>query len=237
MSTALKYIVDKRHNQRIEFKMQIDGVTETATKYLRDKIIVGEFSDGEKLNEVTLSEDLNISRPPIREALRTLENEKLVLRIPRKGTFVTPLSREDCDQLFEMRRLIEHKAIEMIFIQERVDKALIGIKRALKLAKDYQHPQNPTNEDLLMFFRIFREFHSEIIKASGNNWLVHLNQTIKAALARYQMLYLKDQGSWTISINDHYEIIKYIQEGDPENAIKSLNVHVDNVTNLVKPHL
>ena len=51
------------------------------------------------------------------------------------------------------------------------------------------------------------------------------------------MLYLKDQGSWTISINDHYEIIKYIQEGDPENAIKSLDVHVDNVTNLVKSHL
>lgn len=217
--------------------MDIDGVKETATKYIRDKIIVGECCEGDKLNEVTLSNELRISRPPIREALRSLENEKLVERIPRRGTFVTPLSWDDCQQLFEIRKLIERTAIELIFIHERVDDALDGIERALNIAEQYQLPEIPTSEDLLQFYRIFGEFHHEIIKAAGNNWLLHLNQTIKSALARYQMLYLKAEGARNLSILGHSEMVKQIREGNSEKAIEALYDHVNQVVDLVKKHL
>jgi DNA-binding GntR family transcriptional regulator len=75
--------------------VEIVSVTRSAYKYLKDKIITGELPARQKINENQLSSLLEISRPPLREALRLLEHEHLVVTIPRKGTHVTSISRED----------------------------------------------------------------------------------------------------------------------------------------------
>lgn len=209
--------------------MDIDGVIETATKYMRDKIIVGELRGGEKLNEVELAEELKISRPPIREALRTLENEKLVCRIPRKGTYVTKISIDDCVQLFEVRKCIESSAIEILFKNLTIDAALTRIRFAEQKAKQFHLPEFPTPTDYLDLYRILTGFHFALVSSSENNWLIHLYMTLSSCLARYQILNSRISGAMGISISDHSDIVKNISDGNLPKAKEALYAHVDSV--------
>jgi len=81
--------------------MEIKTVTNTVTEYLRKQIITGELVADQRINETDLAARLKISRPPIREALRILENEHLVINIPRKGTNVTKISIEDLQDIYK----------------------------------------------------------------------------------------------------------------------------------------
>jgi len=83
--------------------MEIKTVTNIATEYLRKQIITGEMAAGQRINETDLASCLDISRPPIREAFRILENEHLVVNIPRKGTNVTKISSEDLQDIYQAR--------------------------------------------------------------------------------------------------------------------------------------
>ena len=87
--------------------MNFKSIKESATEYIRNKIITGEFIAGDSINETALASSLSISRPPIREALRTLENEHLVVSIPRKGTYVRELSLADLRDLYQVREMID----------------------------------------------------------------------------------------------------------------------------------
>ena len=97
--------------------MEILGVTKSTVQYLREQIITGELAPGQKLSEMEISSNLGISRPPLREAFRILENENLVLSIPRKGCYVTQVSMEDCRHIYEAREMIECHAIELLKAQ------------------------------------------------------------------------------------------------------------------------
>jgi DNA-binding GntR family transcriptional regulator len=82
-------------------------LTESIVETLRHSIIIGDLKAGQKLNETKLTCDLGVSSVPLREAFRILENERLVAQIPRKGSFVTKVSLEDCREVFTVRVMIE----------------------------------------------------------------------------------------------------------------------------------
>jgi DNA-binding GntR family transcriptional regulator len=92
----------------------ITSVTETIVRHLRVHIIDQQLPPGHKLNEVELSSSLGVSRPPLREAFRILENEHLVVSFPRKGSYVTEMSINDCQEIFEAREMLECYAIELL---------------------------------------------------------------------------------------------------------------------------
>ncbi len=177
-------------------------------------------------------------RPPIHaRRLRTLENEKLVVRVPRKGTYVTNMSLDDCIQLFEMRKVIEVTAIQNIFKNENLDATIKGMERALAKASNQFSSEISNNADLLEQFRVLGEFHFAIVNSSGNDWLIHLNNTISSCLSRYQFLYLRLEGSMNLSITDHTEIVNNFYEGDLAKVIYSATSHVDHVVYRVKKQM
>ena len=92
--------------------MDISGVTQNTLDYLKFKIITGEFQPNQKLNETVLSAQLGISRPPLREAFRLLEQHHLVVSIPRKGCYVSDVSFEDFIEIYQTREMIEEYASE-----------------------------------------------------------------------------------------------------------------------------
>ncbi|MBW1716676.1 MAG: GntR family transcriptional regulator [Deltaproteobacteria bacterium] len=94
--------------------MKIKSITESVTEYLRLQIITGEFAPGQKLNETELASRLNISRPPLREAFRISENEHLVVSVPRKWTYVTDISIEDLEKVYQAREMLEWYAIDFL---------------------------------------------------------------------------------------------------------------------------
>src|SRR3981081_4790077 len=84
-----------------------------AAETIREMVLSGELRPGERLVEELLAEELGIARPPLREALRVLEQEGLVLSLPRRGVIVTPLSAQDVYEIFTLRTTYERMAIEL----------------------------------------------------------------------------------------------------------------------------
>ena len=104
---------------------------------LRDRILNEEYDKGQKLNELALVRELNISRTPIREALKQLELEGLVESIPNKGVFVKGFSPRDIDDMFEIRKELESLAIGMA-IERMDDIHLAKIKEVFELMESIQ---------------------------------------------------------------------------------------------------
>jgi DNA-binding GntR family transcriptional regulator len=205
--------------------MQILGVTETVAEHLRQKIILGELESGARLNEVQLAEAFGVSRPPLREALRLLERDHLVICVPRKGSFVAPLTVERFDEIYAARRMIESYAIE-IFAQKGITR-LDTVRETLLEASGLSKPDPDDAEGMLRFWKTFSDFHLKLVESSDNFYLQNFYRVISLNLARCQMMYLKIPGSWRDSIKDHRAILACIEKGEYSPAKDLLDRHLE----------
>src|SRR6056297_2944391 len=100
------HMVGKDFNETIAFRVM---------HYLRDQILVFQsYKKGDKLIESEIAENLNISRAPVRDALRQLENQGLVNSVPRKGTFVADYSSESLEEIYDLRFILECRIYEIL---------------------------------------------------------------------------------------------------------------------------
>src|ERR1700712_5995150 len=89
------------------------GLVTLAADAIRKKILSGEYEPGERLREERLTEELAISRPPLREAFRTLETEGLIVTLPRRGTFVATMTEADIYEILTLRSALERMAFDL----------------------------------------------------------------------------------------------------------------------------
>ena len=108
--------------------IETKGVTEGAFQYLIVHIITGHLAPGSKLSETELASQLEISRSPLREAFRRLENERLVVSIPKKGCYVAEISLENCHEICQVWEMIELFAIDLL--RSMVDKDFKDLRLA-----------------------------------------------------------------------------------------------------------
>ena len=156
--------------------MEINGVTQNALDYLKSKIITGELEPKQKLNETILSGKLGISRPPLREAFRLLEQHHLVTSVPRKGCFVAEVSFEDAKEIYQVREMIEVFAIDLI--KEKRKKHFPEMEAAIAAEGNLKLVPNATSEQKLEHLNIFAKFHQKIVDASENCWAIRFYETI-----------------------------------------------------------
>lgn len=175
--------------------MEILGVTKIIVNYLRDRIISGEFKPGEKLNEQKISNILNVSRSPIREAFRLLENEQMIISVPRKGTYVSKATKENVESIFQAREMIECFAIDIL--QGK------NIKDIPQVLEAIDNPLKLNLENKIEYLMGFVQFHVKLVEASGNHLLIHFYRAISSNLARYQFMYAWLPGQFEHSQVDH----------------------------------
>jgi len=203
---------------------KITGVTESIVRYLRVNIIGGKFAPGQKLNEIELAEHLGISRPPLREAFRILENEYLIGSLPRKGCYVTEVSIQDCRQIYKVREMIECATIDCLRANNIMD--LPRVASAFELAEhrstalpgdsqiEETEDQNP-----------FPLFHINLVRSTKNNWLIRCYNMIVPTLARYQfMCYVPDVLRKVQK--EHKQILTLIRKGKYDSAKQLLRAHI-----------
>jgi len=156
--------------------MKLKSVKESATEYIRNKIITGEFVAGQTINETALASHLSISRPPIREALRTLENERLVVSVPRKGTYVGKLSIKDLRDLYQVRKMVECYAIELL--KKKNIRKLPEVTSSLKTSSSLPIPKSDDMEQRLTYLTASYDFHVKLVESSGNELLTYWNNSM-----------------------------------------------------------
>jgi len=212
--------------------MEIKTVTSIATEILRKQIITGEIAAGQRINETDLAARLKISRPPIREALRILENEHLVINSPRKGTNVTTISIEDLENIYQTREMLECYSIDIL--KAKNIKTLPSVIASVEAASRLSPPSQDNNEEIFSYLEAFVDFHIKLIDSTGNNWVIHFYNSISSHLARYQFIYLYIPTSGRRSIEEHNQILDFIKNGEYSKAKKFMKEHINYTFDFLK---
>jgi DNA-binding GntR family transcriptional regulator len=149
-----------------------ENLSDHVTKVIRKMILNGSLKPGDKVNQAQLAEKLNISRGPIREALRLLQNEGLIKHETNKGTYVTTLSFQDAYEIYTLRALLESKAATLS-LQYITD---IEFKQLEVLLEEFQQAFQANDLELEASCDI--RFHHVIVNASRHRRLIHMHQQL-----------------------------------------------------------
>ncbi|WP_300456044.1 GntR family transcriptional regulator [Desulfobacula sp.] len=205
--------------------MEFPGLTENLVDLIRKKIIIGEFEPGQKINEIGLAKSMNISRSPLREALRILETEHLVSYTPRKGNSVSTISLEDLSEVYRIREMIECFAIDLL--EEKQIQAYENLALCLdRMVVLEAPPKSATSKEKLCYVETLAQFHLEMIKLTGNKRLIDSYMTIYFNINRYVFLYAFTKGAIEHSVEDHVQIVNYLKEGKYQKARQTVRDHV-----------
>jgi DNA-binding GntR family transcriptional regulator len=188
--------------------------------HLREEIISGRLGPGTELTEVALSEQLGVSRGPIREALGRLAAEGLVTIRPRRGAVVRLVSKDEFLELYQVREALEIMAVKLAVprlgpddfaaLQDLID-AMAGHAERGEVAE---------------FFEANVAFHTALLEASGNTKLEELYAQLLSQMGRYRMRSLSLRGNLQRSVAEHAAILRAAKRGDAERASHLMSEHI-----------
>ena len=189
---------------------------------LRETILTGKLKPGEKITEVEIAEELNVSRTPVREAIRMLELEDLIVIVPQRGVFVAGIkSIKEINDIFQVRSELEGLAAFLTAqnISEeqlsRMDNYTDQIKKCIE------------NNDLERCIEIDISFHQIIYEASDNKWLQKLLDTLFEQITRFRSNSLAQEGRMEEALNEHKEMSEAFANGDADKARELAQKHIE----------
>jgi DNA-binding GntR family transcriptional regulator len=189
---------------------------------LRQAILKGELKPGERLMEIALAERLGVSRTPIREAMRKLELEGLVVMIPRRGAQVANITEKDLNDVLEVRIALENVAIEKAC--KRMSEEQMG--QLMFAAKEFE--RTTTEGNLVKLAEADVAFHEIIYKASDNVRLIQVLNNLREQIYRYRVEYLKDEETRNLLVKEHEELTSAIRSRDIQRAQEISFQHLEN---------
>lgn len=189
---------------------------------LRQAILKGELLPGERLMEIQLAEKMGVSRTPIREAIRKLEREGLVIMVPRKGAEVAGISEKMLRDVLEVRMTLEKLALRLAFKRQGTDliEKLEAAEQAFQDAIE--------GEKLIDMAEADEQFHFLIYEAADNDKLRELLNSLKENMYRYRLEYLKDENYRRSLMEEHNAIIEAFKTNDLEKGLEVTDTHIAN---------
>ena len=185
---------------------------------LRKAILKGELKPGERLMEIALAERLGVSRTPVREAMRKLELEGLVVMIPRRGAQVANITEKDLNDVLEVRIALENLSIENACTRMTEEQ----LEELWNAAKNFEATMAEGNLVKLV------AFHEVIYKSSDNRRLNQVLNNLREQIYRYRVEYLKDEETRNLLVKEHKEIYAAIKNRDVKRAQEISYQHIEN---------
>jgi DNA-binding GntR family transcriptional regulator len=187
---------------------------------LRQRIFAHELTPGTWIDEQKLAEQYGISRTPLREALKVLASEGLVELKPRRGCYVTEISRQDLDDIFPLIALLEGRcAAEAVDRAKPADIAMLkAIHNRLEAAA--------RDGRIDAFFEANQEFHRQIQDLAGNRWLLTVIQDLRTVLKLSRLHSLSLEGRLQQSLDEHRLIMAALESGEAGRAEKTMHDHL-----------
>ena len=188
---------------------------------LRRGIMQGDLKPGERLMEIKLANRLGVSRTPIREAIRMLELEGLVVMIPRKGAQVAEITEKDLKDVLEVRMGLEDLAVKFA-CQRITDEQLDSLALASR-----KFEEAVRKEDLTELAQADVDFHELIYQATGNERLVQLLNNIREQMYRYRVEYLKDEEIRGSLVQEHDALLEKLRQRNLQGARQVTQCHIE----------
>lgn len=195
---------------------------------LREAILKGELKPGERLMELQLASKLGVSRTPIREAIRMLEQEGLAVTVPRKGAEVAKMTEKDMEDVLVIRAALDELAAQLAC--DEIDDEQLKLLQASR--RNFENCIQ--SGDVKQIAQADVEFHDRIYQATGNAKLINMLNNLREQMYRYRVEYLKDETNYPTLITEHQDLVEGIRRRDKEYVTAVMKRHVSNQAEAVK---
>ena len=185
---------------------------------LREAILKGELKPGERLMELQLAAKLGVSRTPIREAIRMLEQEGLAVTIPRKGAEVAKMTEKDMEDVLQIREALDE----------------LAAKIACEQISEEQLEESTKTDNVKKIAEADVKFHDIIYQSTGNPKLVNMLNNLREQMYRYRVEYLKDENNYPTLMKEHKDIVEGLVRKNKMQVTETMHQHVKNQAVAVK---
>ena len=195
---------------------------------LREAILKGELKPGERLMELQLAAKLGVSRTPIREAIRMLEQEGLAVTIPRKGAEVAKMTEKDMEDVLQIREALDELAAKIACeqISEEQLEELVATMHEFEESTKTDNVKKIAEADV--------KFHDIIYQSTGNPNLVNMLNNLREQMYRYRVEYLKDENNYPTLMKEHKDIVEGLVRKNKTQVTETMHQHVKNQAVAVK---
>lgn len=189
---------------------------------LRDRIVNNVLRPQEFLNEQALSEDLGVSKTPIREALQQLEHNRLVVIIPNKGCYVANISIDRIREIFEIRTILECASA-------RLAASLPNHESFSAFSENHDAFDSNDSDQLRKRLLSGYQIHTNIVEAVGNSYLTEYYRTILDNIVQIRVYFLNRFGSKRLqeTMQEHKKVLTAISMGDADGAEYAMREHLN----------
>lgn len=189
---------------------------------LREAILKGDFTPGERLMEKQLAEKMGVSRTPIREAIRKLELEGLVVMVPRKGAEVASITSKDISDVLEIRATLEALAVKLA-CKKMSSSELDALQQ---INRNFKNAAIEKNVDILIEKDV--EFHDVIFRSADNAKLMHIINNLREQIYRFRVEYIYKMDDYSELVKEHDEIVKAMINREGKEASHIAHEHIKN---------
>ena len=202
--------------------MKVESLVDMTTRFIEKLIITDELTPGQQIKEDEIADRLDISRPPVREAFKTLEGQGLVIRKPRRGTFVVELFEKDIWEVYTLKAELYALATSLAMdnITDKQKNYLLSLVNKMNKIVE------TTECDILKYQKIHGLFHITIMEIAGNNRLQKIASNLHKQIRRFSYQTLHHKEHLEASSTFHTEIVEMIIEDKKDIACRLMKEHV-----------
>lgn len=211
-----------------------EGATLRDTVYnaIREAILKGEYAPNKRLREIPIAEQLGVSRTPVREAIRRLADEHLVVIMPKCGAKVASFTDKDVSDALDVRMTIECMAVRLA--ARNMDKEQIHELRTI----NHEMERAIREKNVYKISDADNKLHNRISIGTNNRVLLKTMQMLEEQVLRYRVEYIKSIKNYMELISEHNDLIKALELRDEERAVEIIRHHIgsqkDRICEIIK---
>lgn len=198
---------------------------------LRDMIMNGELKPGDKINEPSLCNRFGVSRTPLREALKVLAAEGLLVLAPNRGAVVAKISYKEIDELFPIMGMLESLAGELA-TEKATDLELRLLRSLHESMVDHYRAR-----EWQPYIKLNREIHETLFMIAGNDSLSDLYRSVMVRIHSVRYVARKSEARWAEAVDDHERLMAALEARNKELVGKILRQHLQHKADMVKEAL
>ena len=201
------------------------SISDQIYEVLKERILLGKITLGERIIENNIAEDLKTSRTPVREAFQRLVQDGLVERVPQGGVRVTVITPRMIKEVFGIRAVLEVYAVELACDNIEVETIIKLKELAQQARKLLSSPEANDPEGLITLWKINTSFHETIYRAAGSEHLLKLVSQLNSLVRRFRFLSMRKTRirAW----DQHELIIKYLVDKDKAMLGELMKAHIE----------
>lgn len=197
------------------------SLTDEIADVVRERILKGEYEIGEKIKENQIASELKVSRTPIREAFKLLENEGLIDYIPNRGCFAKGFTKQDVDDIYAVREALEELAVRWA-VARITEPELTALEEQVDLMEFYTK-----KKDKKRVLELNTSFHEVIYASARSRFLAQVLRSYKEYIEKTRKSIFYEQSYLEGILSEHRAIFEAIKDRDEERAVEAISKHLE----------